>query len=660
MAGFDERETLGPGEFDFPFGIAAFHLGSTSAAPVLYAATLSGGGVGAFVPDGAGGLAHVGSLAWPKALVAGIAPAMAGFPVNGADALLFAGLPGAALVPGPGGAPQGWTTFPSGELSGALAPAGAGLLLSAPPSGGLAVLGSSGAGPVRLSAVSGPPVAGIARLPDGSVHAISSGADSVARYALSPAGTLTPGQVAGALDGLGWSAPSAIRATEAGGTAVLVVAAAGSSSLTTLTLDGPLYRIADHIVDDRLTRFDGVVALDAVTVAGRTIVAAGGADDGVSVFELLPGGRLVHLQSFEDTPARALGNVSAVALFRSGAQLQLAVAGQEGGITVFSRPAASLAPPILGGPGNDILRGGAADDLIMGRAGNDDLSGGAGDDLLVDGAGSDRMRGGAGADVFVFASDGQPDRVEDFEPGTDRLDLSAFPLLYAVSSLTVTPVAGGARIVYGDEVIVLRTADGRALDAGDLTEADVLGVTRPPLVPIGRDLAGTAGPDVLLGAGASDRLRGLAGDDDIDGGDGRDLASGGAGADRIAGGPGSDLILGGPGDDRLEGGAGADVIAGGSGRDRIDGGPGNDTLRGGPGADVFVFAPRSGIDRIADFAPGTDRLDLSAHPGFGSWAEVRSALSSVPGGTVLDLGGGTLVLLTGIDPARLSAGDFLF
>jgi Ca2+-binding RTX toxin-like protein len=178
-------------------------------------------------------------------------------------------------------------------------------------------------------------------------------------------------------------------------------------------------------------------------------------------------------------------------------------------------------------------------------------------------------------------------------------------------------------------------------------------------VPIGRDLAGTAGPDVLLGAGASDRLRGLAGDDEIDGGDGRDLASGGAGGDRIAGGPGSDLILGGPGDDRLDGGAGPDVIAGGGGRDRIDGGPGNDTLRGGSGADVFVFGARSGIDRIADFAPGTDRLDLSALPGFGSWAEVQSALSSVPGGAVLDLGGGSLVLLTGIDPALLSARDFL-
>jgi hypothetical protein len=85
--------------------------------------------------------------------------------------------------------------------------------------------------------------------------------------------------VAGALDGLGWSLPSALRVAEAGGVPYLVVAAAGSSSLTTLTFDGGVYRVADHIVDDRFTRFAGAVTLDTITLGGRTFVATGGAHD---------------------------------------------------------------------------------------------------------------------------------------------------------------------------------------------------------------------------------------------------------------------------------------------------------------------------------------------------------------------------------------------
>jgi Ca2+-binding RTX toxin-like protein len=678
MARFEERETLRAGDFAFPYGIGAFLLGGTTGSPVLYAATLSGGGVTAFAPDGTGGLTPIGAAAYPAPLAAGIPPVMARLPVNGADTLLVSGLSGAALVIGPGGAPQGWTTFGGGETFGALAVAGPGLLLSAPPTGGIAALAASGGGPVRLSALTGAPVTGIARLPDGSVHAISGPADTITRYTLAVDGTLAAGQVAGALDGLGWDQPAAIRVAEAGGTPYLLVAAAGSSALTTLIFDGSVYRIADHIIDDRLTRFDGTVALDVASVNGRTIIAAGGADDGVTLFELLPGGRLVHLQTFEDTVGRALGNVAAVALFRAGPQLQLAVTGQEGGVTVFARPVGGLAAPLLGGAANDILTGGGTDDLIVGGAGDDILSGGAGEDVIVDGPGIDRMRGGSGADVFVFVDDGQPDTVEDFEPGIDRLDLSAFPLLYAVSSLTITPVTGGARIVYGDEVIEVRSADGSMLEDGDFPGGSVLGVTRPPFVRIGRDLAGTEGPDLLLGADGGDRLRGLGGNDTLrglagndaivggagadrmEGGDGGDVLSGGAGDDVALGGPGGDLLLGGPGNDRLEGGPGAELIVGGSGNDRIDGGAGNDTFRGGAGADVFVFLPGSGVDRIADFTRGADRVDLSGHPGFGSWGAVQPALSAGSGGALLDLGGGDRVLLTGIDPAALTADDFLF
>jgi Ca2+-binding RTX toxin-like protein len=75
------------------------------------------------------------------------------------------------------------------------------------------------------------------------------------------------------------------------------------------------------------------------------------------------------------------------------------------------------------------------------------------------------------------------------------------------------------------------------------------------------------------------------------------------------------------GDNVLLGGTGADVISGRSGDDLIDGGAGRDILTGGAGADLFRFAStddsyratsESYADRIRDFTPGEDRLDLSA------------------------------------------------
>ncbi|MFB2552432.1 VCBS domain-containing protein [Ensifer soli] len=54
-----------------------------------------------------------------------------------------------------------------------------------------------------------------------------------------------------------------------------------------------------------------------------------------------------------------------------------------------------------GGDGNDLLDGGAGDDHLVGGAGNDTLQGGAGDDLLDAGAGSDTALGSSGDDVFL-------------------------------------------------------------------------------------------------------------------------------------------------------------------------------------------------------------------------------------------------------------------
>lgn len=75
--------------------------------------------------------------------------------------------------------------------------------------------------------------------------------------------------------------------------------------------------------------------------------------------------------------------------------------------------------------------------------------------------------------------------------------------------------------------------------------------------------------------------------------------------------------LGGSGADTMLGNEFANTLRGNAGNDVIDGNGGSDQLYGGAGADRFVFDAvtdsRSGaIDRIFDFASGSDKIDLSA------------------------------------------------
>jgi len=112
-------------------------------------------------------------------------------------------------------------------------------------------------------------------------------------------------------------------------------------------------------------------------------------------------------------------------------------------------------------------------------------------------------------------------------------------------------------------------------------------------------------------------IEALGGNDTVFGSDGADEINGGAGHDVLWGNAGDDLILGRNGNDVLWGGEGDDVLRGGDGDDVLIGGPGQDRLQGGPGADVFRFldvseSVRGRADRIVDFEPGVDLIDLSA------------------------------------------------
>ena len=151
-------------------------------------------------------------------------------------------------------------------------------------------------------------------------------------------------------------------------------------------------------------------------------------------------------------------------------------------------------------------------------------------------------------------------------------------------------------------------------------------------------ITGTSGNDVLNGTSGDDTIFGLAGNDTLNTIGGTDFYDGGTGNDTfdlaVAGAAGVTVsfadgtisgglsgtfvnverVLGTGGADNLIGAAGNQNLSAKRGNDTLAGGDGNDTLWGGNGADSFVFREfgTANVDRISDFASGSDKIVLDA------------------------------------------------
>jgi hypothetical protein len=207
-----------------------------------------------------------------------------------------------------------------------------------------------------------------------------------------------------------------------------------------------------------------------------------------------------------------------------------------------------------------------------------------------------------GTNVTYIGSAGR-DRVAA-AANASTIDLGAGDDTYRAGGLAQgSEVEGGA----GIDVIDGRSFSGIEIDLA----AGTVGV-------IGLMTDGFTGFENASGSGGNDRLTGDGGANRMRGHSGADTQDGGSGDDRLDGDEGADRLTGGSGNDTLNGGADDDTLDGGTGRDRLAGGLGRDLMTGGAEADVFVFrslaeaVPAPGqFDRIADFAPGVDRIDLS-------------------------------------------------
>jgi Ca2+-binding RTX toxin-like protein len=375
--------------------------------------------------------------------------------------------------------------------------------------------------------------------------------------------------------------------------------------------------------------------------------------------------------------------------------------------TVNSVPSPRIGALIVGTALGDVLNGTAGDDRIDGGSGADQMTGGLGDDVYVI---DDQLD-------LVFESEGQgTDTVISLasaylRPNVENLTLTGTAYFGVGNAL--------ANIIKGSDGtnLLLAGAGNDTVQGGDGGDA-VYGEAGNDVLygDGGVDyLVGGSGNDTIFGGDGTDEVYGEDGNDLIYGGGDfqTDILVGGAGNDTIDGGQAWDLMYGGPGDDTfyasqqvdwvfenpnegydtviadspngyylfanvealiligstpfgvgneldnvIKGNAGVNVLFGGLGDDTLDGGASLDILWGEAGADTFLIRKGTGIDIIADFTPGIDRLDVRDFE-FGATAAFMSRMTQVGSDISVNLGGGDSLILMGVKITNLGALEFV-
>ncbi|MDD1793095.1 retention module-containing protein [Enterovibrio sp. ZSDZ42] len=196
------------------------------------------------------------------------------------------------------------------------------------------------------------------------------------------------------------------------------------------------------------------------------------------------------------------------------------------------------------------LVGGNNSDTLIGGLGADILTGGAGDDTLW---GGQKGEGNSGQDRFVwssadFGSAGDPaiDTIEDFNPATNVIDLSAALSVSNIASisdltqhLSLTESNGNAQlnVLVGGDVLQEIVLTGIGLDvlvneaSSGMSQTDLItAVLNRGNVHLGANV-GTGDNDQLVAQSAGESLFGMDGNDTLQAGQGDDILTGGEGDD---------------------------------------------------------------------------------------------------------------------------------
>ena len=326
---------------------------------------------------------------------------------------------------------------------------------------------------------------------------------------------------------------------------------------------------------------------------------------------------------------------------------------------------------LSGDGGVNQLVGHAGDDILMGYGDDDRLFGREGNDTLIGGEGSDRLEGGQGFDVASYEQS-STGLVADLLFSSRSSGEAAGDELRSIEGLRGSAFDDG---LYGDNNgNLLDGFDGNDVIVGRAGDNSMLGGAGNDRLYSGRDADSIDGGadldavfyaysdtgvdvDLLDGVGQfgfaeGDRLTAV---ENLYGSDHADTLRGDQDANLIVGQDGDDVLLGCGGNDRLLGRGGDDTLEGGEGNDRLEGGEGDDVLLGGAGndrligdlgADVFVFTLGDGRDRIDDFDPVNDLLDLTSW-GLSSFSELDVADGD--NGAEISFNGSDQLILDGVE-----------
>jgi Ca2+-binding RTX toxin-like protein len=99
-------------------------------------------------------------------------------------------------------------------------------------------------------------------------------------------------------------------------------------------------------------------------------------------------------------------------------------------------------------PGNDVITGNAAQNVIMTYHGNDKIDAGSGNDFILAGSGNDTVTGGKGSDYFFFGDKlskrTNVDKITDFKHKSDKIALSKYGHDDAGTKFSIFAKAGKA------------------------------------------------------------------------------------------------------------------------------------------------------------------------------------------------------------------------
>ena len=127
----------------------------------------------------------------------------------------------------------------------------------------------------------------------------------------------------------------------------------------------------------------------------------------------------------------------------------------------------NAANELRGEGGNDWLWGNGGNDIVNGGSGDDAVAGGAGADDMIGGFGNDHLWGGTNADDFIFGNSWGDDWIWDFQPGSDKIDLSGVSGLNSINQIDVENTNNGVLYTFGSHSILLVGVSANSVSTTD-------------------------------------------------------------------------------------------------------------------------------------------------------------------------------------------------